>query len=141
MTLFKWMTALILYSYLLQSFLSSLIHHWKNQKLSIYLYFSVNGETSFWNADGSWTVGPFLPYFTHSHCAVQLDETTTFIIGGYNNLTQLFYSSVFAYSWVSQSWTKKADLQVARASMTVKTELPLSIDVCIPCIEMYFERD
>jgi hypothetical protein len=75
-----------------------------------------NGETTFWNEDGSWTVGPLLPHTVHSHCIIQLNETISYLMGGYNNISKQFYSSVHQYNWMTGTWSQKADMMIKRAS-------------------------
>ena len=76
---------------------------------------TANYETSFWNGDGSWSPGPSLPILVYSHCLVKLSETASYLIGGYNANDQTFYSSVYKFDWISETWTKMADLNTPRA--------------------------
>jgi hypothetical protein len=40
---------------------------------------------------------------------------SSYLIGGYDNQTQDFFAKVFQFDWVTMNWTRKADLNAARA--------------------------
>ncbi|XP_040565578.1 uncharacterized protein [Lepeophtheirus salmonis] len=53
--------------------------------------------------NGNWKAGPNLPIALYSHCLVHINESFTFLAGGYMNEKQEV-DKAWAYDWTSHSW-------------------------------------
>ena len=78
------------------------------------LTLTVHDNTTFWNADGSWTEGPKLPMPLMGHCVVQYDAVTTYLMGGCSNSSTTVYSSLYKYDWNASTWTQKSSMSTPR---------------------------
>jgi hypothetical protein len=45
-----------------------------------------------------------------SHCMVQYDDVTSYLIGGYNVITKEPKNFLFKFDWKTQTWTQKASM-------------------------------
>lgn len=45
-----------------------------------------------------------------SHCMVQYDDVTSYLIGGYNIITKEPKNFLFKFDWKTQTWTQKASM-------------------------------
>ena len=85
---------------------------------------TVHDNTTFWNADGTWTAGPKLPIPLLAHCVVQFDEYTFYVMGGVTstspiaNVNPPAISNLYKYDWNTSTWTQKSSMNTPRCGKT-----------------------
>lgn len=68
---------------------------------------------------GQDTPGPDLPYATAFHCIVKLNDTHSFLNGGYMaGVANTNEASAYLYSWETQEWTSVGQTEKARRGHT-----------------------
>ena len=55
-----------------------------------------------------------------SHCIVQYDEVTSYLIGGYSKSANATYNHLYVYDWNANTWTKKASMVSPRRGKQIK---------------------
>ena len=75
---------------------------------------NINGETTLWHSNGTFSSGPNLPIAVSYSCLVQYDANTTYLTGGIQIAANVTMNILYKYDWNTNIWTSKVGMIESR---------------------------